>query len=119
MSEEFISTSNHVDLQVIREIFFLVGRDDFGVVFKQVRVDIVKFESEIYSLKFPDPQNEARKVFHRLNGFAKQFGFIRLIDISTRALSGSSSDLENLALLSRIELSYLIKVLCNIEASMS
>ncbi len=84
--------SDHVDKELLQSFVRLLGPDTFATIAAEVEKDILVYKHEIRALEDSSGVIPVRKLLHRLDGFAKQFGFRRLASFSSSGLTMTGAD---------------------------
>lgn len=82
----------HIDRQLLSSFSSLLGPDTYATIADEVKRDLTLYHEGARSFARTSNSAPIRKFLHRLNGFAKQFGFIRLATHSTNGLAITGAD---------------------------
>lgn len=116
MKQDIEEWRRHIDLSIIKELCILLSSEQFLQIRLQLQIDLDEYQIRLESIS-SDAMGSAdvRRVFHRLCGFAKQFGFLRLIDFTTAVLNNDEIYNSTVADACIGEIEMLRKILLQVE----
>ncbi len=82
----------HVDRKLLQSFSRLLGGETFATIVAEVESDLDLYTKEVVALTGSSDSVPIRKLLHRLDGFAKQFGFARLASFSSMGLKMQGED---------------------------